>query len=1015
LAAAINPKLSLPCAILVAITLCAWTGVAFGQSKISASAYRVLGQSDLSQNGLNRLEGVELSAPGGIAIDARGGAVRLYVSDSGNHRILAWPDARSYQAGDPPALVLGQPDPRRSGPLGIGDGGLLSPAGIAIDPNTGNLYVADSGNHRVLRFPAPFANPSRVEPDMVYGQPEFQSRSANAGGVGRGGMNGPFAVAFDAAGNLWVADTGNHRILRFGAAVLESALPEADTVIGQKDFAGNGGNRGGPVSASSLNAPAGLAFDHQGNLLVSDFGNARILRFAPPFGPESTAVGVFGQSGFTTGEAAPDPSSASLVGPAGLGMGPEGNVYVAVPQENRVLAFAVSGAPGSPALNVFGQSTFTSTAANAGAAPRAAAHTLSRPADAKADPEGNIYVADAGNHRVLVFRPNSRSAAQVWGQIDLTANGPNQVKPGSVSAPYKMAVDYSRTPYPLYVSDANNNRVLIWKDSARFRDGDPADLVIGQPDMRSGFSNADTTGGRRPAQGSLSSPRGLAVDSSGNLYVADSGNHRILRYPQPIDQGGRILPDAVIGQPDFTSSLSAAVTASSLRQPSGVALAPDGALFVADTGNNRVLEYAPGAGTGALAIRVYGQPGFSSGAAHAAVSPQTLSSPTGIAVDAAHNLYVADYGANRVVVFPNTRDAPTFGPSALIVIGNDRFDGIAAAGGGAKRFRNPIDVALASTGDLYVSDSGNNRVLAFPSLVFLPIADAAATAVVGQRDFVGTARNWNSAGGRATGESLAAPLGIYLDRRDTLYVGDAGNSRVAHFLRSLTVRHAANPQSSTVPLGGLILIEGAALADEDASSQPPLPYSLAGREIVINYEVRAPLLRAAPGSFHLQLPTAAPAGRQRLAVRVAETAELIAGSAVSIALYAPGLYDRVLNQDGTVNSSSNTAIKGSTVRLTGAGQGPVSPVMADGNAAPEDIKTVAVPTADGNTCLNSQPSVCVAIGNLFGEVQFSGLAPNAVGTWQIDVKIPANAPSGSVPVRAVIAGVPSNIVNVSIR
>jgi uncharacterized protein (TIGR03437 family) len=92
--------------------------------------------------------------------------------------------------------------------------------------------------------------------------------------------------------------------------------------------------------------------------------------------------------------------------------------------------------------------------------------------------------------------------------------------------------------------------------------------------------------------------------------------------------------------------------------------------------------------------------------------------------------------------------------------------------------------------------------------------------------------------------------------------------------------------------------------------------------------------------------------------------------------------------------------------------------VADGTAAPSDAppNTVAVPTTDGSACLNQQPSVCLAIGSTFGEITFSGLAPGQVGIWQITVKIPAKVTaSDTVPVRAVINGVPSNIVSVAIK
>ena len=140
-----------------------------GSAQISSSAYRTLGQSDLIRNGLNRVQGTELFAPGAIALDTRGGAGRLYIADTGNHRVLGWADVDSYQAGDPPSVVLGQFSAADSSPLGTGVSGLTSPMGIAADPSTGALYVADTGNNRVLRFADPFGDSSRLEAEAVYG------------------------------------------------------------------------------------------------------------------------------------------------------------------------------------------------------------------------------------------------------------------------------------------------------------------------------------------------------------------------------------------------------------------------------------------------------------------------------------------------------------------------------------------------------------------------------------------------------------------------------------------------------------------------------------------------------------------------------------------------------------------------------------------------------------------------------------------------------------------------------
>ena len=996
-----------------------------GYAQLSSSAYRALGQPDLRQDGVNSVQGLEMYAPYGVALDARGGQVHLYIADTNNARILAWQDVSSYQIGDRPTLILGQPGPQYSNPLGIGSKGFNGPIGLAVDPTTGNLYVADSGNSRVLRFPAPFSNLARVEPDAVYGQPNFTTLSAGAPASNT--LNRPRAIAFDSAGNLWVSDTGNNRILRFRAGVLNNpAPPDADLVVGQSNFVNNAANQGATgVSGSGFNLPVGLAFDAHDNLYVSDFNNARVLKFNAPLDGSSnpSASFVWGQASMTTGTAPGQTSKSSLAGPAGLAVDVSGTLYVAIPADNRVLLFPSGSASAS---TVLGQADFSSSLVNAASYPRASASGLSGPNDVKVDASGNIYVADTGNNRVLSIPANSKSANRVWGQFDFVSSGPNQVKPASLNTPVRMTVDYSQSPYALYLSDTGNNRVLVWRDAVHFRTGDPADLVIGQPDLRTGIANVDSQGLQTPSRTSLSLPKGIAVDSSGNLYVADSGNHRVLRYPKPVNQSGRITPDLVLGQGDFTSALSAVVSASSLRSPSGVAIGPDGNVFVADSGNNRVLEF-PSGGVRSAAIRVYGQPNFNSAVTPNLSSSQTLTAPLGLYIDSAFNLYVADTGANRVLLFPNTQAAPASGMSAAFVLGQDRFD--TTTGGTGTNFKTPTDVFLDSSGNIYAVDNGNNRVLVFSSLLFLPATGAKATGVIGQRDLNSTGPNWNSPDGLATPEGLFSPLGIYLDRQDTLYVADSGNSRVIQFLKPAVVVNAAHYLVSLpVAQGSLVSLFGSGLSvNTDSASAVPLPTSLSNREIVVNDTIRSPLLYMGPTQANFQLPTAASIGSDHVAVRRADTGELIAGGSMVVAAASPGLFTTtqdgkgqgiILNQDGkTLNSAASPAARGSVVTIYGTGQGQVSPPVTDGAAAPSETlaTTVAVATSDGKTCLATQPSLCVAIGSAFGDVQFSGLAPGFVGLWQLNVKIPQDALTGTVPIRVVINGTTSNIVNVAIR
>jgi uncharacterized protein (TIGR03437 family) len=896
-----------------------------------------------------------------------------------------------------------------------------------VDPADGNLYVADTGNNRVVRYLSPFDNPTRIEPDAVYGQANFSTRTA--GGASNTSLSQPRGVAFDSAGNLWVADTGNHRVVRFSAASLDNAAPvAADTVVGQKDFLGNAANAAGNVSASGFDTPVGIAIDAQNNLYVADFRNARVLRFSNPAaspGLVPAANAVWGQSNFAAKGAPQQATASSLAGPEGIAVDNSGNLYVTDTGDHRVVVFPVSVTLGAAAKSVIGQSDFTTATANSGAAPFSSPNTLSAPADVKVDANGNLFVADTGNHRVLEFPAGSKSANRVWGQNDFTSNGANQIKSGSISTPYDIAVDYSSSPFALYVSDTANHRVLVWRDAVRFRSGDPADLVIGQPNLRTAVANVDTQGTPNPSRTSLSAPTGLAVNQSdGTLYVADSGNHRVLRFPRPVSQSGRISPDAVIGQVDFTSAASAAVNASSLNSPGGLALGPTGNLFVADAGNNRVLEYAAGAGSGATAIRVYGQPNMTTSSRQSQVSPQTLSAPQGVAVDQASNLYVADTAANRAVIFPNTQNAPLAGAAASFVIGQNGFGTTAGSG-----LKSPGGVAVDSNGTIYVADTGDNRVLVYQSLVFLPIAGATPSGVVGQQNASGTNANWDSPDGLATADSFFGPIGLLVDRQDTLYVGDVGNHRVLQFLKPAPVVNAATFQGSVPVAPGALatLFSNGLAADKTTISATTWPRSVSNRELVINDDLTAPIYYLDSGQVNFQIPSNAPIGSDRIAVRTADTRELVAGGNLLVASSSPGVFTvtqngagqaAVLNQDTTQNSTANPAAAGSIVVLYGTGQGQVSPSVPDGTAVPQGTfaSTVAVPTSDQRTCLTSQPSICVAVGNsAFGDIKYSGLAPGYIGLWQINVQLPPGITGAAVPVRIIINGTPSNTVTVAIR
>ena len=205
------------------------------------------------------------------------------------------------------------------------------------------------------------------------------------------------------------------------------------------------------------------------------------------------------------------------------------------------------------------------------------------------------------------------------------------------------------------------------------------------------------------------------------------------------------------------------------------------------------------------------------------------------------------------------------------------------------------------------------------------------------------------------------------------------------------------------------------------------PTTLLNRQILVNDQLPSAIYYLGPNQANFQIPSNTPVGTARICVRTGDTGELIAGGALLTAAASPGLFTStqngsgqgaVVNQDGSLNSAANPAPVGSTITLYGTGQGQVSPAVSDGTPAPKLplSSTVALPTSDGKTCLNSQPAVCVAIGSGFGNIQYTGLAPGYIGLWQINVTVPQGIVTGSaVPVKVVIDGIQSNLATIAVR
>lgn len=607
------------------------------------AATAVLGQPDFTTNAPG-LAADRLRSPRGLAVDEAG--QRLFVADELNHRVLVFSTA-NLASGQAATHVIGQ--------LGFGNDfpgtnqfQLRSPTGLAYQPSTRRLFVADSGNQRLLVFDV--TTLTNLPPaEHVLGQLNFTS-SLTLGAGHAGSVRLPQDLCVDDATNrLFVADTQDNRVLVFDVATIVDG--EAATgVLGQPDFDDTFSN----TTRSGLDVPNSVTYDGAtGRLFVGDYQNRRVMVFDAAIVTDGEdATHVIGKTDFVTWPPAPDPRLA-IYGGGGLvhaggallvGMG-----FAAGP--HRILAFATTALQsGQPAVDGLGHMdgttmNFTRSAAN----DSPSGSTLDRPMAVVADPTGRrLFVCDSQNHRVLVFETavsgdlagTPRAAAVVLGQPDLstTFGGTSFVDATQLSSPEALAYDPARGR--LFVADTTASRVLVFDVTAVTND-EAAVSVLGQSTF--------TASGTSLTQGGLVLPSGLAYDAAGErLFVADRGANRVVVFDvASITDGEDALN--VLGQTTFTAN-APATTQGGLSAPTDVCFdAASQRLFVADTGNHRVVVFHVGAITdGEAAVNVLGTTSYVSNTA--GVGTARLDGPTGLALDAPRGrLYVADSGNHRVL------------------------------------------------------------------------------------------------------------------------------------------------------------------------------------------------------------------------------------------------------------------------------------------------------------------------------------------------------------------------------
>jgi sugar lactone lactonase YvrE len=341
------------------------------------------------------------------------------------------------------------------------ENGLNTPSGIVLD-KAGNFYISDSHNNRLLYFAAGDKTPSKV-----YGQPDFISNQPNSGGIAQHNFNDVSRVALDQQGGFYVSDYGNNRVLYYGPGD-----EKASRVYGQPDFNSNTPNNGG-ISGKSLNGPIGVALSaDDSTLYVADMGNNRILVYDVKSG-STGAIDVYGQSSLNTNyrnyNNTGTPNSKGFYHPKALLLDKYG-MYVTDALNNRVLYIDFAA---HSATRVWGQPGFTTGTVNYGGL---SAKSLNFPDGLALDSNsGGLFVADSGNNRVLYYPLTQTSATRVWGQPGFTSNLANNggISDHSFYNPRGLWLDNDTST--LYVADYLNNRVL------RFKGGNSnADMVYGQ-------------------------------------------------------------------------------------------------------------------------------------------------------------------------------------------------------------------------------------------------------------------------------------------------------------------------------------------------------------------------------------------------------------------------------------------------------------------------------------------------------------------------------------------------------
>lgn len=534
------------------------------------------------------------------------------------------------------------------GGAGNGDGVAIAarfdgPAGVAVDA-AGNLYIADRNNHTIRKLA-----PGGVV-TTVAGSPGIADSLDGTGAAAR--FNGPTSVAADATGTLYIADQGNHTIRKITPAGVVSTWAGLAGVPGSADGSGSG---------ARFNLPAAVAVDAAGTVYVADASNDTIRKITA----DRTVITLAGSPGLT-GSADGTGAAARFGVPTGIAVDAAGTIYVADHDNQTIRKVTPTGVV----------TTFAGTAGAVGGGDgTGAAARFRSPAALAFDGAGTLYVADQDNSAIRQISAAGvvttlAGSAQQAGSNDGTGDAARFAFPSGV------AVDAAGV---VYVADQDNNTVR------RITATGIVTTAAGAPLQ---FGAVDATG----AAARFNFPAGVGADGAHDLYVADSNNHVIRK----ITAGGTAM--TLAGKPGVSGSADGTGSAARFEFPAGLAVDAAGTIYVTDQAGHNLRKITP-AGVVTTLAGMSETPGSADGTGAAA----RFTAPADVAVDAAGNVYVADQGNHTI------RKVTAAG-AVTTIAGSPGALGSADGTGPAARFRFPSGVVVDPAGNLFVADQSNHTI-----------------------------------------------------------------------------------------------------------------------------------------------------------------------------------------------------------------------------------------------------------------------------------------------------------------